>query len=751
MRDEIIQRGEMPVSSLSLDPHASPLGQLEPLAVPLGQITSILRRHLWVLLGVFVLGVGGTGVVIKLLPKEYTATATILVQPQHTQVSDLQAISSDSSDINSLIRTQIDLLRSPALAMGVVEALNLADNVEFVPNGDGFVAKAKRFMHELLHWQATAPRPLTLAEKTQIAGAVLSSKLRFANEARSSVMSVSVTTQDPVLSAQITNEVAKEFLDFKRQEKFAAMQRAHDWFQDQMGKLATEVSAADRAVEQYRQDHRLDELPPDDGSTPRAETINRQQLNAISAQRAQVSREVALKQGQLAQAQAVLHGTKSPDTLPQVIASPMIAELLAQVSTVAGHEAQLASTRGSGDPELASVRAQHRKLQARIEAAMSNVVISLSADIKAARDQEELLRQQLEALRTAVSTENSALMGLQVPQTKARATRRIYESFLNRATELANVAGIQEQGASLVSSARPPLSPSAPKTTRLLAVAALLSLVLGVAVACLIERVRNGFSLPEQLETALGLPLVGVIPNAPSAALRGRSKGRAGVIFFASLDKLRGRIRALGEDRPRVVMITSALPKEGKSALAVGLARNAARAGLKVMLIECDFRCPSLARQFGLHPAPGLQEILSSSFLGDISNAVREPEPGLHVILGGNGKGDPLELLASYLMSALLRSLRISYDLIVLDTPPVLPVADGLVLAKQADTTLMVVRWEKTARTPARDAVQLLRASRTNIMGVVMTRVDRRTAAALSGRISYSFGHYDGYHLARVG
>ena len=361
-----------------------------------------------------------------------------------------------------------------------------------------------------------------------------------------------------------------------------------------------------------------------------------------------------------------------------------------------GHEAQLAATQGPGNPELAAMRAQHAKLQVRAELAMAKVVSSLNADIKAARTQDQLLRQQIERLRAAVSTENSALQGLQVPQTKARATRSIYESFLNRATQLANVAGIQEQDASLVSGARPPLAPSAPQAARLIAVAALLSLVLGVAIACLIERMRTGFSLPEQLEEILGLPLVAVIPTVPRATLRGRCKNRAGIAFFASLDKLRGQMRALGERQPKVLMITSALPKEGKSAFALGLARSASAAGLQVLLVECDFRCPSLGVQFGLQTAPGLRDLLTSGVLSETSQVIHEAWS-----LGCISSWEAMVRRTPRSSSRRTRCMhwsprvRAPYDLVVLDTPPVLPVADALVVAKQADATLMVVRLGK--------------------------------------------------------
>nr|HQT80066.1 polysaccharide biosynthesis tyrosine autokinase [Rhodopila sp.] len=538
--------------------------------------------------------------------------------------------------------------------------------------------------------------------------------------------------------------------DFKRHEKFEAIQRAHDWFQEQMGKLALEVSEADRAVQQYRLEHGLDELPPDDGAPTRAETLNRQLLNAVNVQLAQATQEIAQKEGRLAQAEAALRGKVSLNALPEIVASPRITELSAQLATVAGHEAQLASTQGAGNPELASVRAQRGLLQSRLATEAANIVKSLTAEINADHAQEQSLRQQVEKLRAKVSAENLALMGLQVPLTKARATRSIYETFLNRATQLANVSGIQEQDATLVSGARPPLGPSAPKSSRLIAVAALLSTVLGVALACVIERMRSGFSVPEQVEATLGLPLIAAVPEVPRAVLNGRRSGRPGVALAAALDRLQGKVRVQGNTRPKVMMITSALPKEGKSTLAAVLARNVAAAGLKVLLVECDFHCPELARKFRLPPQPGLCEILATGLPDSSTQAIHEVAPGLHVIAAGSCDRDAQELLASEAMNMMLRAMQTRYDLVLLDTPPVLARADALVLAQRADATLVVLRWEKTARTPVQDAVRLLQESRAPILGVVMTRVDRRTAGRLGGRLSYAFRLYDTYRHARL-
>ena len=727
------------------------IDRMEPLAVPLGRMVSILRRNLWVVLLTVVVGVGGTAVIVTTMAKRYTAEASIVIEPQRTQVSDLQAISPDSGDVSSLVRTQIDILRSPALAIGVVRALHLGGTPEFTPHDTVLLSGLRSEAEAVLRLAGLAAAPparlRTDEDAIQSAASALGGKLSFANEAHSSVLSIAATTRDPQLSASIANEVVRQFLDFKRQEKFAAMQRAHDWFQEQMVTLSAQVRTDDLAVSRYRQEHGLDEEAPDNNGT-RPATVNRQQLEAISRELVEVSRERTLKEGELAQALA-LHGHASTSTLPAVIVSPVVGQLLGEIAVAVAREAELATTQGDRNPELAAIRAQIQQLQRRVEHEQASVAGSLSVEVNAARAQESALQQRMDALRGAVSGENAAEVGLQALQTSARATRNIYESFLTRATQLANVSGIQEPDASLVASARPPLSPSAPKGGRLLAVASALSLALGIALACGIERLRTGFSLPEQLESGLGLQMLGLLPNVRGRMFRRGSKGRAKAAFSASLDRLRGQMRIMGEARPRMVMVTSAMPKEGKSVFAAAMARNMAAAGWRVLLLECDLCCPSLATEFGLKPGAGLCDILSGKLLGNLDDVVSEPEPGLHVILAGSKAADSQELLASSRMSQLLMAVRASYDLVILDTPPVLPVADALILARHADATLMVVRWEKTARAAALDAAGLLRDSHAQILGAVMTRIDMRAAALSGGRLSYAFHRYAGYQIAR--
>ncbi|WP_158928036.1 GumC family protein, partial [Acidisphaera sp. S103] len=429
MQRDVPEKQDESASPIRFAPMDDPTGRLEPLAVPLGRLKSILRRHFRIVLLTFVLGIGGTIAFVKHMPKLYTAEAAILIEPQRTQVSDLQAISPDTGDVSGLVRTQIDILRSPALVRGVVEGQHLTDVAEFEPKGGGLIFQARALLQRCGLIPTPEVVPPTQQALVEIATAVLAAKIGFANEIRSSVLNVMVTTQDPGLSARIANEIAKHYLDFKRQEKFAAMQKAHDWFQEQIGTLAGQLRAANTAVEQYRQQHRLDEEPPTDdpGSAARTQTINRQQLDTISRELVDVSRERARKEAQLAQAEAAMRGETQASTLPEVLVSPIIGQLLAQTAVIAGREAQLASSQGAGNPELAAVHAQLRKLQFRTQQEMSNVASSLATEVKTARGQEQALQRQMEQLRGAVSSENSAQVGLQALETQARATRTIYE------------------------------------------------------------------------------------------------------------------------------------------------------------------------------------------------------------------------------------------------------------------------------------------------------------------------------------
>ena len=723
-----------------------PVHTLEPLGVPMRRLGAILRQRAWLVLLVLALGLGGMGGYLAWAPSTYRAEASVLVEPRRTQVSDLQAISADPGNAN-LIRTQIDILRSPALARRVVEELGLVDHPALQPH-PGLSARLLRMATSILGLAPPEPPPEpTEQERIENAADALSNMVGLQNEARSNLIFIWAETTSAELSADIANQLARQYLEFKQRQKTAAMQRAHTWFSDRLDGLAEKTRESEQLVENYRLQNGLAETTSVRGA-PLSPTINRQQLDEAARQLVIVSGERARKDSQLRQARAGLRTQQGPESLPEVLNSPIVQRLRDQEAVLIAREAELAASLGDRSPDLQAIRAQRRGLQQRLQAAMANATTGLANEVVAATAQENALRAQLESLRKAVTTENSAEVRLQSLISEANANRAIFESFLTRATQLANVGGIQEPDAELVSEAAVPTAPASPRKGRLLGVTFGLSLVLGVVLACLIDRMSDGISTPEALEAELGLVPLGLVPSVRARARGESPRGRGASDFISALSRLRGALQVLDpQTRPRVVMVTSALPQEGKTILAAGLARNAARAGWRVCLVDCDLRNPTVASEFGIAPEPGLAQVLTGASIGGDSPVLRRVANGLDVMPSGLAELDPQELLASRRLTQILQMARERYDLVIVDAPPVLAATDALILARCVDTTLLAVHWERTPRAAARDALRLLQDVGAPVLGTVLTQVHLRRLARLStGGLAYMYRRYQGYY-----
>ena len=225
-----------------------PVHTLEPLGVPMRRLGAILRRRAWLVLLVLALGLGGMGGYLARAPATYRAEASVLVEPRRTQVSDLQAISADPGNAN-LIRTQIDILRSPALARRVVEELGLVDHPAFQPH-PGLSARLLRMATSILGLAPSEPPPEpTEQERIENAADALSNMVGLQNEARSNLIFIWAETTSAELSADIANQLARQYLEFKQRQKTAAMQRAHTWFSDRLEGLAEKTRESEQLVE----------------------------------------------------------------------------------------------------------------------------------------------------------------------------------------------------------------------------------------------------------------------------------------------------------------------------------------------------------------------------------------------------------------------------------------------------------------------------------------------------------------------
>ncbi|HEY4254191.1 MAG TPA: AAA family ATPase [Roseomonas sp.] len=721
--------------------------RLESLGVPFSRAMGMLRRRAWLILLLLVLCLGGGYAVLARMAPQYSAEAIILIQQRRTPVSDLQTISAEPGSSSNEIRTQIDILRSPALARQVVVRTGLLTVPEFQPE-PGLSGTIINAVRDALGVPAAPPPPLSEDERIEIIAGSLLGRMTIANEARSNVMRIGMTTGNAALSARIANAYVDEFLDASRRQKYAAAQRAQGWLEGRLRELATKVRDSERSVAEFRAAHGLRDTASDRRGSQRTPSVAEQQLAAVSAQVTAAAAERARKEAQAAQVAAALRTPGGRDTLPEVLGSSLIQRLREAEASAAARESEIATRAGARSPDLIAARAQRAGLAARIQQETQNAMAGMRNELAAARAQEASLRETLDGLRNTVATEQTSEIQLQQLLAEADANRSIFESFLGRSTQLANVSGIQEADAEIVSPAVPPLGPSAPKKGRALAVLGMIALAIGVGAAVLLERLRTGFRTPEEMEAQTGLPVVGVVPKLPRRLRKVVALAARHVDFDAALARMRGTLQVMHDGRsPQMVIVTSALPGEGKSLLASGLARNAAESGQKVLLIDCDMRNPTLASLLDQPPGPGLNDLLQGTMIAGKQPVVRNTTGGFDVITTGATARSAQDLLASPSMEGLLRAVRARYDFIVLDTPPVLAVTDTMLLVRKADAVLMTTRWEQTPQSVVQSAVRLLRnAGALNMFGT-LTQVNlKRYSTDGASPLAFMHRKYRSYH-----
>src|SRR5690606_7463421 len=316
---------------------------------------------------------------------------------------------------------------------------------------------------------------------------------------------------------------------------------------------------------------------------------------------------------------------------------------------------------------------------------------------------------------------------------------------------------LQVPDSRVISTATAPISPSHPRKALSLALALVLSAMLGVGLAFLLEYLDNGMTTARDVEETLSLPHLASIPLVLA------EKGSGGKplkphdylvqkplsAFSESLRSLRSALQLSNVDNPpKVILFTSALPSEGKTTTSVSFARAAAASGLKVVLVDCDVRHPSVHKAFGLAtPTAGLVELLAER-LDPEAVRIEDDKTSLRILPIATGTANPPDLMASSQMQLLFERLRGEYDLVVIDSAPVLPVSDSRVLARMADQTVFVVRWNETPRDAAQSAIKELRLYGADIAGVALAAVDTAAQAKYGyGDGGYYYGKYSRYYV----
>ena len=721
-------------------------GDPEREGLDLREILSTLRRRKKVILGCAVVIMGLAMTYVYQLTPRYTAQASLMLQDQSLQARDIQNVLSGLQDSTSVVATQVEVLGSPAIAERVATKLHLETVPEFNPILQPSAEIPPAWLRQkVLSWlglgqgepDAVAPIPKEITP-ADVAGA-LASRVTASNDGVSYIIKVRATSESPVLAAQIANAYVDAYLTDQLEAKFDATRRASGWLNDHLTDLREKVLNSDRAVQLFKEQHNL---------STTGTTVTSQQLSELNSQLIIAAADRAQKESAYRELQSVVKVPGALESARGVAAAPLVEKLREQEAELLRKQAELATRYKPEHPTMINLKAQIEDIHRKITQEANNAVRSLGDELTAARAKEASLRTTLASLTHSTTEQDKAQVQLAELQREAQANKALYEDFLGRFKQTSVQQDVQQADARVVANAVPPGAPSFPNKSLYLNIALAVSLFVGVVVAFVLEQLDSGFRTSDQIEKTLGLATLGMVPNLA----RGRKPHEIVVaepvaLYSEAIRSVRTALRYSDvDDPPKVVLVTSSLPSEGKTVFATSLARSVARSGSKALLIDCDLRRPGVSKL--LRPAQdrGLVNLFDENAPAESLIQVDEGS-GMHFIPAAGGTANPQDLLGSQHMRSFLDQMRSKYDLIVIDSPPVLVVSDAIILSHIVDTTMYIVRWEKTPRHVVTGAVKMMRANGGEMAGAVLSRVNTRKHAAYGyGDSAYYYGRNSGYY-----
>jgi len=714
----------------------------------------ILRVH-WRPILLFTAAVAGLAfVVTSLIPAVYVGNALLIVDPQRNRVFNEQKDPSVRSSLPSdpaSIESQVQMLQAHALAGRVVDRLSLIDDPEFTGVKSGLVGSIADAIQSIDHLnlirnssQVQGVGFMSGPHKAPEAGhADLGTSQRLREAAignllahldvhavgLSTVIEVNFRSPSATRSADIANAVANTYIDNLVTQKDGASEGASKWLAERVAQLARRASAADAAVQQYKAQNGLVD-------TSNGTAITDQQLGALTAQLVQVEGDEAQARAKLARVQQLVHSGNGADAT-EVVTSPLITELREQQATLAQQKADLSTHYGPLHPSMQKIDAKLRELDGKINEEVNRIIGTATNDLAVASARAGSIRSNMSAATSKTAAQNRERVKLVELQANAASERAVYQTYLDRLKQTQQQAGLQAADVTLVSPASVPLAPVSPKKFMIVGLSALASLLLGFLAALVADRMCVGFRSKGEVEVTFGLPVLATIPELQiwrrslkevvlqglrhphsnySEAIRGLE---IGLSFHAS--KKSKQSSGVG----RAILVTSALPGEGKTTTTVSLARRLAASGHKVVVIDADLRRPALATALGLKMVRhGLSDYLT---LGcSLEEALVADPHSTMMALPASFSEEATELVSSPAMASLVARLRQIADFVVIDSPPVLAVHDAKLLAQITDGTVLIVRWKKTPREAVAQALDMLREFRTRLVGAALTRADAK-------------------------
>ncbi|MBU6393170.1 MAG: polysaccharide biosynthesis tyrosine autokinase [Sphingomonadales bacterium] len=679
------------------------------------EIIATIRANL-VIIFVIVTSALLLAVIVNLLQTpRYTAVTTLQINDQSAPIFGKQDDSIQdpvvaASDTERFLQTQVDILKSRALAERVAQKLRLVGNAEFYdamgvrqPTSDLSRAELEDLTIQLIE----AARDIDLPRNTRLA-------------------SVSFVSTDPKLAAQIANTFATEFVQANLQRRFDSSAYAREFISGQLSEARAKLEASERDLNAYARQAGL--IRDRDGSSGASNQNGRLGNSVTTTSLLEVNS--AANQAQAARIAAEgrwkLISNGNLLSSPDVLANSAVSSLLAQRAQQMAELEKQRANHLEDYPVVQQLKAQIGVTDAQIQSVAGSIRASVKQQYEAALDAERNFEQQVAELKNSSLAEQDQLVQYRLLEREADTNRTVYEGLLQRYKELNAAAGISSSNIAIIDPALAPIRPSSPNLLRNMMVALLIGLGLAGAFIYLRTLLDDSVKVPEDIEGKLQMPFLGIIPLARELDINMAMEDPKSPVSEGYNSLRSALLYSTPTGLPKKILVTSSQPSEGKSTTSLAIARGIARLGRSVVLLDVDLRRPSLHRAIGMlnsDNSGGVSSILTSQ--SPIDDVIRDTDINtLKMITSGPIPPSPTELLSSSQMPLLIDQLSERFDLVILDSPPVLGLADSPLLAALVDGVVIVIQSDRSRRGSLKASLRRLRSMHTHILGGLLTKFD---------------------------
>lgn len=691
-------------------------------------------RKKWMILSFIVCTLALTVIFLLQAPVRYGATALIALESGRANIHAFEGVLGTPDADGATLATEVETLRSRSLTGKVIDKLGLELKGEQDERPDSFANRTIERIGSALAaakgWlvlsEAAAPRSqedLANAQRRALIDAVRDTVV-VKHRSDTRLIEVSVINQNPDTAAAIANQLADTYIADQVSFKYSTATKATRVLEQQVAEQREKVKASELAVDQYRKQAGL--LDGERGG------LSQQQVSELSSELVLARSARAEAEARWEQMKSYVDSSGANDSVFAGFDSPLLESLRQRKAELRLQKEDFERRYNAGHPDMDRLTTELADLQAQISSELRKISRRAENEFEVARSREQTLNESLQLISERVTQSNTDEVQLGALEREAESNRNLLNSLLERLNETASQDDIeiQQPDARVIAPAAVPEFPSFPNKKMILVLAVLVSGLLGTLVALASDLFDSSFRSGDEIRRSCGATTLALVPFVAPLTRRLKAPhqylaAHRGSHFAECIRSLNASIGFSRSDHgARAILVTSANPKEGKSTIALCLAQERALAGHLAVVMDSDFRRPSIHDAFDISQSPGLLDLLTGN--ATLSEALKHDEAtGLYILPAGTSRAGPSpDMLGTARMQKLMHVLRGSFDFVFIDSPPMLAVSDSRLLARMVDTTVFVVRWGRTKRRSVRLCIDQILASGGHFAGVVLSMVD---------------------------